>query len=295
VSQRLFTAYAAAQAILIGIFCFLPSGSWLATCWQVAIGWLATGFVLARSRAPELQSKGVWYLFALGLFFNASGILVEKLLAGHLIAAPGPSLADAFWLGLYPCVTAGLAVVVYRRSADDDAGWIVASTAISTVITIGLGLVAWELVIVPQAVLEDVSVAQLMVVTAYPMGDLVLIALALRLVFSGGLSNPAFGLLFTAILCFLGADMGWVVPLRTGEPLPEAIRHVLAATSLAAFALLAAAACHRSFPDLVQISRRGPSRPTPTMLGSLAVSLLIAPTVLAVEAVLDKLYGAVGR
>ena len=294
-SSRLFTAYAAAQAILIGVFCFLPSGSWLATVWQVAIGWLATGFVLARTRAPEL-SKGVWYLFALGLFLNASGILVEQLLERYLaVAAPGPSLADAFYLGLFPCVIAGLAVLVYRRSADDDAGWIVASTAISTVITIGLGLVAWELVIVPQAVLEDVSVAQLMVVTAYPMGDLVLIALALRLVFSGGLGNPAFGLLFTSILCFLGADMGWVVPLRTGEPLSEAIRHVLAATSLAAYALLGAAACHRSFPELVQISRRGPARPTPAMLGSLAVSLLIAPTVLAVEAVLDKLYGAAGR
>jgi diguanylate cyclase len=282
------------QALLIGAFWFLPTGSWVATVWQVGIGWLATGFVLGQALAAR-ERPGVWYLFALGLFLNASGILVEQVLERLSLGGTSPSLADGFWSGLYPCLIAGLAILVYRRSADDDAGWIVASTAISTVITIGMGLVAWELVIVPQAVLQDVTVVRLLVVTAYPMGDLVLIALALRLVFSVGLANPAFGLLFASILCFLGADMGWVVPLRTGEPLPEAIRHALAATSLSAYALLGAAACHGSFGVLIQVSQRGPSRPTAAMLGSLAVSLLIAPMVLAVEALLDKLYGAAGR
>jgi diguanylate cyclase len=287
--------YVAAQALLIGAFCFLPSDSWLATLWQVAIGWLAAGLILTRARSAETGRSGVFVLFGLGLFLNASGILVEQVLERLFGEVPSPNLADAFWLGLYPCLIAGLAVLVYRRSADDDAGWIVASTAISTVITIGMGLVAWELVIVPQAVLRNISVTQLMVVTGYPMGDLVLIALALRLVFSGALLNPAFGFLLTSILCFLGADMGWVVPLRTGEPLAEPFRRALAATSLVAYVLLAAGVCHRAFPQLVQTSQRGPARPTPTMLGSLAVSLLIAPTVLAIEAILDKLYGAAGR
>ena len=291
---RLFASYAIAQALSLGVFFLLPPGTWAATFWQVAIGWVAAAFALRQARQGGEGSRAIGYLFGAGLLLNDSGIFVEQILSHFFSAPASPNLADAFWLALYPCLITGLSIVVYRRSGDDDNDGIVASTAISTVITIGLGLVAWELVIVPKTVVQDVSVGQLLIVTAYPTGDLVLIALALRLLFSGTARSPAFLLLFASVLCFLGADMGWVAPLRTGEPLSAGVRQVLAATSLAAYCLMGAAVGHRSFPDLVQPSQRPGTRATPAMLGSLAVSLLIAPTVLAVEAILDKLYGAMG-
>ena len=43
-----------------------------------------------------------WYLFAGGVFLNASGILVEAYLSRNVVDPPYPSLADVFWLALYP-------------------------------------------------------------------------------------------------------------------------------------------------------------------------------------------------
>ena len=185
--------------------------------WPPGSSWRGPG---SREAAEQGRSGTCWRW---GCSSTPPGSSSSSCSSAHFVAAPpSPSLADVFWLGLYPCLIAGLAVLVYRRSADDDAGGIVASTAISTVITIGMGLVAWELVIVPQAVLKDVSVARLLVVTAYPMGDLVLIALALRLRVLGRPEQPGVRpAVRRPSSCFLGADMGWVRPLRTGEPLPR--------------------------------------------------------------------------
>jgi hypothetical protein len=259
VSTTVFLSYVGLQTLLIGTFFFIPIGSWMATFWQVGVGWIFVDSVQER-------------------FFGAP---------------PAPNLSDVFFLGLYPCLITGLAILVYRRGRDDEAGGLAASTAVSAVITIGMGLVAWELVIAPQAVGSGVTGLRIAVVTAYPMADLVLIALVLRLVLSGGLGNPAFGLRLASIFCFLGADIGWVVPFRTGEPLADATRRLLNATSLSAFALMGAAVCHPAFRQMAQ-PPGVPKRATRALMGSLAVSLLIAPAVLAVEAMLDRLYNAGG-
>jgi hypothetical protein len=288
------TYYAAAQAVLIVGFLLLPTGTWLGTIIQVTSGLLAVALILSASRQTPPGRRGIWQLFAVGLFFNASGIFVEQIQERFFSAPRSPTVSDVFWLALYPCLIAGLATLVYRRSGEEDGGGVVASTAISTVITVGMGLVAWELVIVPQTVLKDVSTARMLVITAYPLGDLVLIALILRLVFSGGLSSPAFGALFLSIICFLVADMGWVLFHRGSEPLSEQTRHLLAATSLAAYALLGAAGGHRSFAELVRPPRVA-ARPSTAVVGALAVTLLVAPAVLAVEAIVDQLYGATSR
>ena len=291
VSSTVFLAYVGFQTLLIGAFFFIPIGSWLAAFWQLAVGWIASGFVLAGARRFGGNRKSVWYLFATGLFLNTTGILIDTLQEKLFGAPRAPNLSDLFFLGLYPCLIIGMAVLVYRRGRDDESGGLGASTAVSAIITVGMGLVAWELVIAPQDVASGVTALRIAVITAYPMADLVLIALVLRLVFAGGLGNPAFGLILASIFCFLGADIGWVVPFRTGEPLGDSARHLLAATSLSAFALMGAAVCHPAFRQMAQ-PPGVPKRPTPALMGSLAISLLIAPAVLAVEAVLDKLYSA---
>ncbi len=292
-SSTIFLGYVAFQTLLIGTFFFMPTGSWVATIWQIAVGWIAAGFVLTGARRFGGNRKAVWYLFAAGLFMNTCGILVDYIWERYFGAPPSPNLSDAFFLSLYPCLIWGQAILVYRRGRDDEGGGVGASTTVSAIITIGMGLVAWELVIAPQAVAIGVTGMRIAVITAYPMADLVLIALVLRLVFSGGLSNPAFGLMLASIFCFLGADIGWVVPFRTGEPLGDSARHLLAATSLSAFALMGAAVCHPAFRYMAQ-PPAAVRRPSGALIGSLAVSLLIAPAVLAVEAILDRVYGAGG-
>jgi diguanylate cyclase len=288
------TSYAGAQAVLMTAFLLLPPGTWLTTAVQISSGWLGVAVILRASGNVPAGRRGIWFLFAAGLFFNSSGILVEKILERFFAAPPSPTVADLFYLLLYPFLVTGLCSPVYRRSGEEDTGGVLASTAISTVITVGMALVAWELVVVPQAVLKEVSTARMLVITAYPLGDLVLIALALRLLFSGGLGSPAFGMMFLSIICFLVADTGWVLFHGADRPLGQAFHHGLAATSLAAFAFLGAAAGHHSFVELVRPAAKD-APPSSAVIGALAVTLLAAPAVLAIEAVVDRLYGAGGR
>ena len=291
--SSLFLVYLGVQAVLIVAFQFLPGGGWLHTSWQILVGWLAAGF--AASAALRLgERRMIWYLFAAGLFLNSSGILVEQILERFFGAPRSPNLADLFFLALYPFLIAGLAMLVYRRSGEEESGGLAAATGVSAVITIGLGLLAWEMVIAPQSVAPGVSTARLAIITAYPTGDLVLIALALRLLFTGVLGNPAFILMLLSIFCFLGADLGWAVSYRLDTAPKDSLRHLLTACSLTGFALMGAAACHPAFRELTRPSTAS-RRPASAVLGSLAVSMLIAPTVLALEALVDKLYGVAAR
>jgi hypothetical protein len=288
----LYVSYVGLQVLLIGGFFLLPEHSLIRVVWQVAVGWLAAGFVLSEVLRRRIRDELVRVLFAIGIFLNAAGILIEHLQDRAGVPVSSPHLADLFWLSLYPCLILALAIVVYRHSAFEDRDAMAAGTSVSTIITIGMGIVAWELIIVPQAASPDVSVMTVMVTSLYPMGDLVLLALILRLLLSGGAQNWAFRLMLAAVLCFLAADLGWVIPHRSGEPLPAAARHILMATSLGAFASLGAAVCHPAFREAAPLPGGG-SRSAAAVWGTLAVSLLIAPAVLGIEALVDKLYGAV--
>jgi hypothetical protein len=287
VRSRVLLAYLAVQGALIGAFLALPSSSPVWVYWQVAVGWLSSAYVLHDVRGRPARTELVRLLFAAGIFLNASGILVqdfEDRIAGPMIS---PHPADAFWLALYPCVILGLAMIVHRRSAADDAARLAVSTAVSTAITVGVGIVAWKMVIVPQAASGLIGPLGMLITTLYPMGDLVVLALILRLLLSGGAQSWAFGLILLAVICFLAADMGWVIPLHSGVPLSPPVGRLLKATSLVAFASLSAAVCHASF-RLTPLPLRG--RAGPAVWVSLAVSLLVAPAVLGLQALVDKIY-----
>jgi diguanylate cyclase len=288
VKSRSWLAYVGAQALLVFTFFAMPD-SGLRSALQVGVAWAGAAFVLLGSLRYHLPAKAVWLLFAAGLFSNASGILVEHVLK----PASHPSWADAFYLGIFPCLISGLAILVFRRSVRDDSEGMSLGlgTAISTIMTAAMGVLAWELLIAPQPLVKEVGLLGRMTVTAYPMGDLIVIALLLRLFLIADLHNLAFCLMLASLLCFLGADVGWAVYLRTGTPVTPGITRLLETTSLSAFALMGAAVYHPSICRLAQPAPQVKAGVRPAVWGSLVVSLLTAPIVLLIEALFDRLYG----
>lgn len=85
--------------------------------------------------------------------------------------APFPSVADAFWLGLYPLAFAGLVALV----PSGGKGWRSAAASLLDGLLFGLaaGAMAWQFV-GPQ-VHSQVGVLANMVVAAYPTGDILLL------------------------------------------------------------------------------------------------------------------------
>jgi hypothetical protein len=167
----------------------------------------------------------------------------------------------------------------------------VGTTVMSAVFSVGLGLLAWEFIMWQQE--THISFLKRLVVTSYPLADLVVVSLMLRLIFAGGARSRAILLLLASVSCFVAADVGWAVILRNELRASDTVAHLLEMSSMGAYALMGGAAAYASVEEVVPDE---PARARGVMWLTLAVSALTAPTlVIAVEALLDRLYTSAGR
>jgi diguanylate cyclase (GGDEF)-like protein len=268
------------MALAIVAFMFTADGSWLQVWWQVAIGWVAAGCVVVAMRRYRPDGALVWYLFAGGVFLNASGILTEAI-GEHVLHQSGyPALGDPFWLCLYPGLAAGLIVLIRRRTSTRNWAAIVDTTTITT----GLGLLSWVFVIRPQAVDDGLTILGRAVVVAYPVGDVVIFAMIIRLLIGGQRLPTALRIMSGAVLTFLVADIGWAVLAHLNTDPSPLVQRLLEATSLVAFALVGAAGLHRSVGWAVDRTPPREAGLSPLLLGGLTVASLMAPALLIFQA-----------
>jgi hypothetical protein len=281
--------YLVAQAVAIGAYVFVPIGGWTHYLWQVAVGWasaLAAGLG-ARRTAPT--GALVWYLFAAGLFLNASGLVVNAVTEQIFHQYDGPGLADIFYLGLYPGVLGGLGLVAYRRSLTEASSATIVGTIVGFVLTVGVGMLGWEF-IVWKANDHHLTLVRKLVVTAYPLGDLTILALVFRLIFAGAMRNGSLRLACASLGCFLLADAAWTISLKSGHAPDTATQHLMEMTSMSGYALMGAAALHPAAGDLTPRHQESPELSWPA-LAALAFLALTGPGVLGLELLLDHVCG----
>src|SRR5947207_1584080 len=128
---------------------------------------------------------------------------------------------------------------------------------------------------------------------AYPVGDVVLVAMTVRLQLGGGTRTPSYYLMSGSLLLFLAGDTAWAVVNQVGWEPPFTVRTVLYINFLFAYALFGAAALH---PTVREVSRTGQAQPprlSPALLGLLTAASLIAPAVLALQVAADKITDGV--
>jgi hypothetical protein len=277
VKSRLVVTYAAVQAAVIAVYFFVPSDSWAQLVLQVAVGWAGAGMVGVGVRKHRPPGALLFVLFAAGVFLNVSGILVAGLYTHVFHLSPtSPALPDIFFLSIFPGLVAGMAMLIRRRSAGRES----AALIDTTIITTGLALLSWVYIIWPQVRTQNVRLAQLVVVLAYPVGDVIVLAMMLRFVLGGGRHNRSFHLLLGAMLGFLAADIGWATVGQIGQDPGPIAQHLLEMTSMAAFALVGAAALH---PSVAELSQRGAARDhrgVRRQMAGLPIATLAAPSLL---------------
>jgi hypothetical protein len=288
--SRVLPYYAAGQACAILGFLLIPRGGWMQTMWQVLVGWVAAAFIFIGARRLRPAGVAAWYLFGVGVFFNALGLLAEFVLQRMSGVEESPNLADVFYLALYFCFILSLAYLVYRRSAHEDGWAMFLGTTLCALITMVLAIFAWEL-IVWSTTDRSLSFAKRLIWTIYPLADLMVIAFVLRLLFGGTGRNPAFALVVAAIGCLLIVDIGWAVILRSGVSPGILTRRLLEMSAMTSWTLMGAAALHPAVKDIAP-SDNGGGLPRLSRIGwaALAVCALTAPTALAVHALLDRAY-----
>ena len=191
-----------------------------------------------------------------------------------------PSIGDFFYLAVYPLLVAGLLILIRARTPGKDR----ASLLDASIITVGLGMLTWIFVIDPYTHLLGLSLLERVMSIAYPLMDVLLLAVAARLVVGQGARSPSFYLLGVGVVSLLVTDSVYgYIELHTGYTQGA----LLDAGWLAYYLLWGTAAL---LPGMRHLGEQS-TEPRPTLTGRrllpLAAATLIAPAVGIAQSIKD--------
>ena len=183
-----------------------------------------------------------------------------------------PSAGDAIYLTLYPVLFCGLFLLVKRRSPKRDRAVLIDSL----ILTVGFALLSWIFLVAPNMHLSGLSPLAKGVSVAYPLGDVLLLAAAIRLAVDAGKRAPAFYLLVASIVSLLATDCAYNYAL-----LVDGYHHQLTYDIgwIAYLVFWGSAALHPSMRTLEEPGQTSRNRLSRVRLAQLALACLIAPAI----------------
>ncbi|MET9676228.1 aminotransferase class I/II-fold pyridoxal phosphate-dependent enzyme [Streptomyces sp. NPDC006482] len=215
-------------------------------------------------------------LAAANLAFVAGDTAYNALEAFFGQTRPFPSVADALYLATYPLFAIGLFGFIRYRAAGRD----LAVVLDALILTSGLALLSWVNLITPLARSEDMTWTEKAISIAYPLGDVLMLAMLARLLVPGDLRSRSVQLLTLGTCGMLASDVIYGTlqikgTWQVGTPLDIGWVVFFTAWGLAAL-----------HPSMTGLTERAPE-PAPRMaerrLALLAGASLIAPALLLLQ------------
>ena len=265
--------YATWWAVLVALYYGLPGLR--AETWGL-IGLSGVSGIVAGVVINRPSRKLPWLLLAGALTSFTAGqvsFLVAQLIGVQL---PFPSFADVLYLLTYPLYASGLLIFIWWRTPDRDRR----SLIDALILTAGLALLSWTYLILPYVHNPTLSWLQKSVAIAYPLGDVLILAMLARLLAPGAgrsrcvqfltlgavgvlASDASYGLIQLHGLFHNGTvvDLGWAV----------------------FYGGWGAAALHPTMRELTQPANRLHVEVSLARLAVLMLASLIAPVVLFAE------------
>jgi diguanylate cyclase (GGDEF)-like protein/PAS domain S-box-containing protein len=164
------------------------------------------------------------------------------------------------------------------RSRNPGRDW--ASLIDSAIVTIGLALLSWIVLIAPLAQNGALPLGTKLVSIAYPLADILVLGVAVRLAVGMGRRSPAYYIIVGALIVVLAADSAYGWSLLHGV---HNLATPLDAGWIAAHLLFGAAALH---PSMTTVSQPAGAKLglTPVRFVAIAAAALIAPVIMVVNA-----------
>ncbi len=282
--RYVLSGYAVLVALLIGIYYSLGGGPRIVAWGLISLSGVAaiiTGLVVNRP-----ARKAPWILLAAALSCFAAGQLSFLIAKQLQVALPFPSFADVLYLACYPLYAAGLLIFIKWRTPDGD----LRSLIDALTLTAGLGLLSWTFLIRPYVNDQTLSGLQKTVAIAYPLGDVLMLALLARLLAPGTGRARSVQLLTVGAVACLVSDTAFGAMQLHGMFRNGTIVDLGWALFYTAWG---AAALHPSMTRLTDPVPRQQVEVSPVRLALLMLASLIAPD-RAAHAVSDSARGEVG-
>jgi diguanylate cyclase (GGDEF)-like protein/PAS domain S-box-containing protein len=274
----LWQAYLVAGALVTALYAFVDPFAGSGPVINL-LGLSPVIAILVGIRRNRPASRGPWMWFAVGMTLFWLGDLYTysypRLFGADV---PFPSLGDALYVTVYPALMAGLVMLIRRRNPERDR----AGAIDSLIMTLGLALLSWVALIAPYLHDDSLTTLPKLVSIAYPLGDILLLAAAIRLAVDTGKRQPSFYLLTGAIVALLATDFAYGVVTLQGNYHGQVILDV---GWISFYLLWGAAALHPSMRELEQPAPERITRLTPLRLTLLTIASLIAPAVEATQEV----------
>ena len=153
-----------------------------------------------------------WYLVATGQALFVAGDVITYNYSDFRQRSALPSIGDLFYLSVYPFLIAGVLMLVRRRSPGRDR----ASLIDSLIIAVGVGTLTWVFLLAPYAHDQSLTLVQKLTAMAYPIMDLLLFGVAVRLAVDRGKRPPAFYLMAGAVMVLFTTNTIYTLILLHG-------------------------------------------------------------------------------
>jgi PAS domain S-box-containing protein len=189
------------------------------------------------------------------------------------VALPFPSFADVLYLSVYPLIAVGLLMFIYWRTPDGD----LRSLIDALTLTVGLALLSWIFLIQPYVNNPALTALQKTVAIAYPLGDVLMLALLARLLAPGTARARSVQLLTVGVVAGLIADTAYGAIQLYGTFRNGTIIDLGWALFYCAWG---AAALHPTMTRLTDPVPRQQVEVSPVRLAVLMLASLIAPVLL---------------
>jgi signal transduction histidine kinase len=235
--------------------------------------------ILVGLRWQRPHHRVPWALIAAGSAMSLAGNATWDIFELALHQEPFPSVADVFYLTQYPLLAAGLVLMVRSRTGGGDR----ADLLDSLIVTSGASALMWIFLVVPAT--RDTGGLEQVFASAYPLMDVVVVGVMVRLVVGPGRRSTSYVLLLSSLFSILAADaaFGVMAPLGLYET-----GSIVDVGWLVSFVTMGAAGLHASAS---LVGERQPARSGLSRRRRLALVLsagLLGPGALVVQHVMAR-------
>jgi diguanylate cyclase len=273
--QRAWLGAAAIGVLFMAAFFALPQGSVEQSAVYDVCGLAMVLFASLGIRVHRPSGWLPWLILVAGQLAFVIGDIIWTVYQANG-EDPFPSIADGSYIVGYPILALGLGIAIRRRvSGGDRAGLLDGA-----ILACGAVVVWWSFVLGPLVAASDPDPLSFAIGVAYPIGDLLLIGMALGLVMTPGAKSRSFALLVANLTIVLVGDLVFNLQSLDGSYVDGAL---LDGVWLVAYTAFAMSALHPSMavvfdPRPLPIALLGPIRYV--LLGA---AMLVGPVLLVIE------------